>query len=142
MADEPVDHLQQLILTRLRELGDERGPMSAREAARRAEGYMSLETFRLLVRGKGGRHRGRISDRVAEGLSIALQVPVSRIYEAAASPPPGTRWELPERFDRIPPAQRELLEDLMAALLNSYDAGFRDAARRGAGGDTPARETP
>lgn len=128
---EPVDQLQQLILTRLRELGDASGPMSAREAARRADGLVSLETIRLLARGRGARHRGRISDRVAEGLALALQVPVARVYEAAGVPAPGRRWELPERFDRIPPAQRALLEELAAALLSSYDAGFRDALRSG-----------
>lgn len=141
-ADEPVDQLQQLILTRLRELGDESGPMSAREAARRAEGLMSLETFRLLARGRGSRHRGRITDRVAEGLALALQVPVARVYEAAGVPSPGRRWDLPERFDRVPPAQRQLLEELAAALLNSYDQGYRDALKGGPNGDTQTADTP
>lgn len=134
-AEEPVDRLRELILTRLRELGDANGPMSAREAARRAEGYMSLETFRLLARGRGGRHRGGISDRVAEGLSVALQVPVARIYEAAGTPMPGTRWQWPERFDRLSPAQRQLVEDVAAALLLAYQEGRRDGNRDAATDD-------
>jgi hypothetical protein len=124
-AEEPVDRLQELILTRLRELGDESGPMSAREAARRADGFLSLERFRLLARGKGGRHKGRITDKTAEGLSIALQVPLAWVYEAAGAPTPGTRWELPERFDRIPPSLRQTFEELMAGALAQYEAGFQ-----------------
>lgn len=128
-AEEPVDRLQELILTRLRELGDASGPMSLREASRRAEGLISLETFRLLVRGRGGRHRGRITDRVAEGLSLALQIPVARVYEAAGAPTPGARWEWPDRFHRLTPAQREVVEDVASTILGAYRQGYRDAVK-------------
>ena len=121
---DPVERLSDLILVRLAELGDENGPMSAREAARRAEGLASVETIRNLARGV--RHTGRITDRVAEGLARALQVPVSRVYAAAGIRPPGERWRLPERFDRLPVEQRRLVEDVASALLESYERGRRD----------------
>lgn len=121
---DPVERLSDLILTRLAELGDETGPMSAREAARRAEGLVSVETMRNLARGV--RHTGRITDRVAEGLARALQVPVSRVYAAAGIPQPGARWRLPDRLDRLPVEQRRLVEDVAAALLESYEKGRRD----------------
>lgn len=120
---DPLERLQELIVTRLRELGDSTGPMSAREAARRAEGLVSYETIRNLARGV--RHTGRLTDRVAEGLSKALQVPVTKVYEAAGVPEPGDRWVWPERFSRLTPAQRALVEDVAAALLEAYDKGIR-----------------
>ena len=121
---DPVERLSDLILKRLDELGDETGPMSAREAARRAEGLVSYETLRNLARGV--RHTGRITDRVAEGLARALQVPVSRVYAAAGVQQPGQRWILPPKLDRLPTEQRRLIEDLASALLESYERGRRD----------------
>lgn len=117
--------LQDLILTRLQQLGDRSGPMSAREASRRADGLVSYETMRLLAR--GGKHTGRITDRTAEGLSRALDVPVGRIYEAAGVPAPSGRWDWPERFSRLSPPQRSLVEDVAAAILEAYERGRRDA---------------
>lgn len=121
---DPVERLQDLILTRLAELGDEKGPMSAREAARRAEGLVSYETLRNLARGV--RHTGRISDRVAAGLSRALQIPEARVYAAAGIQPPGQRWRLPDRFDRLPIEQRRIVEDVASAMLEAYEKGRRD----------------
>lgn len=121
VSDDPVDRLQDLILTRLQQLGDRSGPMSAREAARRADGAVSYETIRNLARGV--RHRGRITDRVAAGLAKAIDVPVERIYEAAGAPTPGQRWQWPERFDRLNPSERSLVEDVAGAILDAYDRG-------------------
>lgn len=124
-GDEGPSALQDLILTRLQQLGDRHGPMSAREAARRADGLVSYETLRVLAR--NGKHTGRITDRTAEGLSRALQVPVEKVYEAAGVPAPSGRWEWPERFARLAPTQRSLVEDVAAALLEAYDRGRREA---------------
>lgn len=120
---DPVQRLQDLILLRVSELGDSSGPMSAREVARRSEGLVSYETVRNLMRGM--RHTGRISDRVAEGLSRALQIPVVRVYEAAGVPAPGERWQWPHRFDRLNPAQRALVEEVAAAILEAETRGTR-----------------
>ena len=121
---DPVERLQDLILTRLAELGDEHGPMSAREAARRAEGLVSYETLRNLARGV--RHTGRITDRVAEGISRALQIPASRVYAAAGVPAPGRKWDWPAKFDRLPIEDRRHVENIAAALLECYERGRRD----------------
>lgn len=119
------ESLQQLVLRRLRELGGDREPMSAREAVRGHEELVSYETVRLIARGN---HQGGITDRTAEGLSRALRVPVEHVYAAAGVPSPGARWRWPERFDRLSPRQRELVESLAASLLDAYDQGRRDAA--------------
>lgn len=121
---EPIDRLQDLILTRLQQLGDRAGPMSAREAARQAEGLVSYETIRNLARGV--RHKGRVTDKTARGLAKALQVPVEQIYAATGAPAPGGPWRPPERFNRLDPAQRALLEDMGAALLDAYEQGRQE----------------
>ena len=130
---DPVERLQDLILRRLAELGDENGPLTAREAARRAEGLVSYETLRNLARGV--RHTGRITDRVAEGLARALQVPVRQVYDAAGVQQPGGQWQWPERFNRIPETQRRVVEDVAAALLEAYDRGRRDVLDETTNGD-------
>lgn len=121
-----VDALRDFITARLAELGTEGKPMSAREATRRSGGLLSYETMRLLI--SPSRHRGKVTDRVAEGLSRALQVPVERIYRVAGIPPQGAPWEWPERFRRLIPAERREVEAFAAALLNAYDRGRNDRA--------------
>lgn len=119
-----VNELQTLVLRRLAELGIPGSPMSLREATRRGRGLVNYETLRMISRGE---HSGKISDRTAEGLAFALDVPVSSVYGAARVPQPVSRWQWPARFDRLDPAQRRLVEDVAGALLESYEKGLRDA---------------
>lgn len=118
-VSEPVDQLSALVVSRLVELG-----LSARAAADRSRGRVSYSTLRNIARGT---HGGRITDRVAEGISLALEVPLPRVYEAAKAPQPMSRWDWPERFDRLVPEERRLIEDMASALLRAYDRGLRDA---------------
>lgn len=118
--------LQELALRRLQELGGATGPLSAYQASQPAAGYISYELLRRILRGQ---HGGGISDRVAEGLSIALQVPISKVYEAAGQLTPGEPWPWPERFARLPGPQRKIIEDLVGAMLEMYDQGRKDATR-------------
>lgn len=119
-----VETLQDLVLHRLHALGDSAGPLSARAAAEKSRGKVSFGTLRLIARGQ---HMGGISDRVAEGLAEALDVPLAEVYRVAGLQRPGARWEWPSRFDRLDAAQRRLVEDLAGALLEAYDKGRRDA---------------
>lgn len=97
--------------------------MSIRRATERAGGAPSYEIFRRIARGE---HSGRISDDTAEGIARALDVPVQRVYEAASVPRPLSHWEWPARFDRLDLAQRRIVEEVAAGLLESYEKGLRD----------------
>jgi hypothetical protein len=123
-----MDQLQHLVLTRLAELGTKGSPMSARKAAERSRGDVSFHTLYAIAKGQ---HSGRITDRTAQGIAAALDVPVARVYDAAGAPRPQGRWLPPERLDRLTLDQRKLLEDIGYALLDAdakgYERGRLDA---------------
>ena len=125
-GEEPVNMLQQLVLTRLGEMGEPGRPMSIRAAAENARGLTSHHTLTAIANGE---HSGRISDRTAEGIAAALRVPVARVYEAAGVPRPYGRWHWPEKFDRVRPEDRAIIEDLASALLKAEERGYERARR-------------
>jgi hypothetical protein len=127
--------LQDLVLTRLRELGTEGEPMSALQAVAAADGLVSYESLRSIARGL---HGGRLGARTAEGLAKALRVPIERVYAAAGVPAPSGPWDWPRKFERLSPRQRELVEQIAAALLESYEQGRRDV--RDTRGESDERE--
>ncbi len=65
---------------------------------------------------------------------MALDVPLSRIYEAS-KPQPMSRWELPTRLDRLPTTHQRIVEAFAGALLDAYEQGLKDgqATRRRVG---------
>jgi hypothetical protein len=125
-AEDLPNQLQQLVLTRLAELGEPGRPMSLRAAAERARGLTTHHTLTAIANGE---HSGRISDRTAEGIAAALDVPVTRVYDAAGAPRPHGRWHWPDKFDRVRPEDRVLIEDLAAALLKAEERGYERARR-------------
>lgn len=122
--DPAAPTLAELVQRRLYELGDRNGPMSLRDAAGRSRGYISYELLRNIGRGA---HSGNITDRTAQGLAFALDVPLSRVYDAARVKQPGSRWKWPERFDRLDAMERKLVESLAGALLEAREKGRREA---------------
>lgn len=121
-----ADRLQHLVVTRLIELGTGGRPMSPRQAALRSRGGVSYDTLYRIVRGQ---HSGRLNDRVANGIAEALELPVAKVYAAVGTPRPQTRWLWPERFDRLSPYRRKLVEDIAGALLEAEQDGYERGAR-------------
>ena len=119
-----VNELQDLVLRRLAELGVPGSPMSIREATRRSRSHLNYETLRKLARGE---HSGDITDQTAEGLSLALGVPVEQVYRAARVPRPLSRWIWPAKYDRLDLDDRRLVEDVAGGFLEAYEKGLRDA---------------
>jgi lambda repressor-like predicted transcriptional regulator len=118
--------LQDLVLARLRDLGTEDKPMSARRAAERSRGGVSYDTLYSIARGE---HSGRLAPRTVQGIADALDVQPEQVYDAAGIPRPQARWLPPERLDRLTPAQRKLLEDMGAALLDADRRGYERGSR-------------
>lgn len=121
-----IQGLADLVSTQMIKLGGESGPISLRDVVQRSGDRLSVETLRRIARGE---HQGNISDRVAEGLSIGLEIPLIRIYDAAGIPQPSRRWDWPAKFDRLSMAERSTVEDVARGFLNAYERGRRDAAR-------------
>lgn len=121
-----IEGLADLIANRMIALGGDGGPLSLRNVVMRSGDRLSPETLRRIARGE---HQGNISDRVAEGLSIALEIPLKRIYEAAGLPQPSRRWDWPAKFDRLSTTERAIVEDVARGFLQAYERGRRDASR-------------
>lgn len=119
-----VNELQELVARRLVELGLPDDPMSIRQAAKRSRGLLNYEVLRQISRGE---HSNRITDRTAQGIATALDVPLQDVYNAAKMPRPQSRWLLPERFDRLDAAERSVVENVAAAILEAREKGLRDA---------------
>lgn len=129
MSESPTkgsESLAELVTSRMYALGDESGPLSLRAVVARSRERLSVENLRRIARGD---HQGNISDRVAEGLSMALGIPIAEVYRVAGLPQPGRRWEWDPKYDRLDQAQRAIVEDVAAALLAAYDKGRRDASK-------------
>lgn len=117
-----VNELQDLVLRRLAELGTPGAPMSIREATRRGRSLINYETLRKIARGE---HSGVLSDQSAEGLALAIEVPVAQVYQVAQIPRPLTRWQWPAKFDRLDLEDRRVVEDVASALLRAREQGMR-----------------
>jgi hypothetical protein len=122
-----VRDLQQLVEARLADLGDRRGPLSARAAAARSEGKVSYETLRLIARGE---HSGKLSDDTVAGLALALDVPRSQVLAAMGRTMSGPMrpFEAPDRWQRLTHRQRQLVVSVGDALLAAYEQGREDEA--------------
>lgn len=121
-----VQGLAELVAGRMYELGGPEGPLSLRAVVTRSGDRMAVETLRRIIRGD---HQGNVSDRVAEGLSIALSIPLKKVYEAAGLPQPSRRWDWSPKFDRLSMAERQIVEDVARGFLHAYERGRRDAAQ-------------
>jgi len=113
-----VSDLQQLVESRLREMGDHRGPLSTRQAAARAGGKVSYETLRLI---RTGRHSGSISQDVAEGLALALDVPLTRVLAVAGRRIPQGPFVLPKRAEALTKSERNVVLSVVDAILDAAD---------------------
>lgn len=132
------ESLQQLVQRRQRELGGAGGPISTRQVWLRGGGeeQWSYETVRRIVE----LGHSNIGDRVADRLSIALNVPVSRILAAAGQRLRGEPFTLPARAARLSQTERNIVRAVIDAMLGSYAADRPEVPqqRRRRPSDVPA----
>src|SRR4051794_17554968 len=92
--------------------------MPTRRAAARSQGKVSYETLRLL---KIGQHSGAISPDVAEGLALALDVPLTTVLEVAGQRIPLGPFVLPKRAETLTKGERAVVLSVVDAILSAAD---------------------
>lgn len=107
MKQSPGVSLQRLVSDRLATLD-----LSARAASVR--GGLSHTTVAAIA---NGTHRGRPADATLDGLAVALDLPVSKVYAAAGVEPADPEWRLPARFRALRPEARLAVENVADTLL-------------------------
>lgn len=122
--------LQELLERRLRELGQRRGrgeSLSLREAWQRIpedEHGNRRPTYEVFRRIRQTGHSS-ISDATADALATMLGVPVNQVLEAAGQRQRRGPFELPRRADRLSDGERQVVLDVVDAILT---AGTRQPA--------------
>ncbi|MFE1775567.1 hypothetical protein [Streptomyces sp. NPDC059008] len=131
--------LQQLVMTRLTELGAPHRPMSYRAAAARSHGLISHGTIGRLARGE---HTGILEDQTLDGLALALALPRAHIERAAGlyRERPAEPFTLPPRASRLTRREREVVLSVVDALLTAADRGKAHSTPRRSASPAPAQE--
>lgn len=104
--------LQKLVSSRLDELG-----LSTRAAADRTNGLISHTTIHRVATGESP---GPWSQKTLRGLSLALDLPLSEIEKAADVPVAGTKFRVPDEWDRLTSAERAAVTSMVNALLKAH----------------------
>jgi hypothetical protein len=109
-----VKPLPDLIKDRLAELGSHGKPLSVRAAARASGGKISHAQLSAIANG----YVGSVTDRVLEGIPLAIDVPRSEIYAAHGVRRPHDSFRLPPEADRLTRRQREAVLSVVRAMLD------------------------
>jgi hypothetical protein len=129
--------LEQLVTNRLAELGDDRGPLSFRRAAERSGGLVSHQMLQFIATGRGSE---QYSERVLKGIALAIDVPLSKVQEAAAETPHMREFRLPEKSANLTAKDRRAVEAMVNALLDAHDRqGVDDPCPHCGRGSAPPR---
>jgi transcriptional regulator with XRE-family HTH domain len=104
--------LAELVAKRRAELG-----LSLRQAADRSDGLVSHGRIGDIENGNDG----DVSDRILEGLHLALDIPIRKLRAAAGLANPTARpFVLPDRANRLTQRERKLVLELVEVLLMAH----------------------
>lgn len=110
-----MNSLQKLVLDRMAELD-----LSFRRAADKSGGMVSSATLNKIAVGKPV---GRITDEVLQGVSLALDVPLSKVRtaagEAATQP---TEFRLPKKANKLSAKERKTVLSMVDAFLAAHES--------------------
>jgi hypothetical protein len=110
-----VKSLPDLIQDRLAELGSHGQPLSIRAAARASKGQVSHGQLAAIANGD----YGKISDRVLDGIALALDLPRALVHETYGVRRPHEPFRLPPEADRLTRRQRDAVLSVVRAMLDS-----------------------
>lgn len=95
--------------------------LSYRRAADRSGGLVGYATLNNIV--LGVRQPVHYNEDTLRGISLALDVPLSRVREAAGEvPKTPTEFRLPKRASRLSPKQRRAILSMVDALLDQQSS--------------------
>jgi hypothetical protein len=123
LSDVNAETLQDLMERRLKELGQRRGrgeQISLHEAYDRLLEKVGRDadvpTYEVFRRIRTSGHT-RITDRTADALATMLEVDVDQVLVAAGQRPRLTKFELPDRADRLTENERKAVLGVVDAIL-------------------------
>lgn len=103
--------LPELIKNRMAEL-----ELSYRDLARAAGGLVSHGTIHAIA---SGRHAGHYDDKTLQGIALAINLPQSKVREAAGMDPrTPTEFRLPKKANRLTASERKAILAMVDALLD------------------------
>jgi len=113
--------MQKLVSDRYHELGLSFRELAAKTEDENGEHRVSHATLSNIYR---GHHKWTFSATTLEGIAIALDLPLSKVQEAAgmSTEPRHTVFRVPERLHRLSPRNRKVAVRFMDALLDTQDA--------------------
>lgn len=127
MSDVTVETLQDLMERRLKELGQRRGrgeQISLHEAydrmVEKAGEGADLPTYEVFRRIRTSGH-SKITDRTADALATMLDVDVDVVLAAAGQRPRLTKFELPERANKLTESERAAVLGVVDAILSAAE---------------------
>lgn len=117
-----TNDLQELVTTRLAELGPPGRPLSYRAAAARSCGKVSHGTIGRVARGD---HAGALTSETIDGLALALNIHPTAIERAADMyrERPLEPFAMPARANRLTRRERGVILAMVDALLSAADHG-------------------
>lgn len=119
---QPVDEtLQDLILRRLSEQ-----EISARTAAERSHGLVAHFTLSRYARGESR----KLNAKTAQGIALALDVPMDVVMRAAGLPMTPGPFELPARAHLLTSKERRAVVAVVDALLGAREIPVVEQAKK------------
>lgn len=106
------------LATLLREAIDSKG-WSLREIEHESEKQGSRVSFSTVSKILKGSYKP--GERILQGLSRALDIPIERLRAAAGTAEPGTPFRLPDYASRLSPEERSAVEHLVRVMVDAKD---------------------
>ena len=116
--EEPLTTLRELIANRRSELDLSFRAAAEKSAVGTGPARRLLVSHSTLARLEAGGGQGtKINDDTLQGVALALDLPLSKVREAAGAPAPHEEFRLPKKASQLTDAERKAILSMVDALL-------------------------